>query len=102
MMKTSTAVKDIADKYAVSIARSLKTKVIDTLITKREAMDIQIFDLKKFNLETDQNKGQNQMTKDECESRFEQIIQLEFDIKILDLEIEVKQASFDSYFTKGK
>jgi hypothetical protein len=100
MMQKNTSVKVRADKYATSIKRKLQTEMIDSLVNKQESIETKIFDLQNFNLETDVNAGHRAMTADDCQNRFKEIINLEYDLKIIELELQVKQASFDKYFSK--
>jgi 5,10-methylene-tetrahydrofolate dehydrogenase/methenyl tetrahydrofolate cyclohydrolase len=100
MMKTNTTVKVRAEKYATAIKRNLQADIIDVLVKRQEQIDSDIFDLQNFNLDTDVNAGQKAMTKEDCQDRFAKIIQLEYEMKIVELELKVKQESFDKYFAK--
>ncbi len=60
-----------------------------------------MFELTDFTLDTDLNRGLAKVTRDEVEDRFTKIINLEYELKLVDLELTVKQASFDNYFLES-
>lgn len=98
MLKTNTSVKERAENYIVSVKRNLQRDVIDTLTAKKEAMEDKLFELTDFSLETDINRGQAMMTKEMVEKRFTEVIETEYRLKLIKLELETKQATFDKYF----
>jgi hypothetical protein len=61
-------------------------------------MEDELFELTTFNLETDMNRGHQAMSKDAVETRFKRIIDLEYKLKLVELELKTKQESFDKYF----
>ena len=98
LLKTNTSVEQRAEAYAKSIKRDLQKKILDTLIVKKEALEDKLFELQNFELDTDRNRGMAQMTKDDCEKRFTDMINSEYELTLLEAELKVKQASFDKYF----
>ena len=98
LLKANKSVKERAEAYFTSVKRSIQKNIIDELISRQEKINDELFELTNFTLDTNLNAGLKQMTKEDCEKRFTQIIELEFDLKILTLELESKQASFDKYF----
>lgn len=98
LLKSNKSVSERAENYAQSIKRNIQRDVIDALVTKKESIEDELFELQNFNLETNINAGQQVMTKDSCETRFKKIIELEYKLQILELELKVKQASFEKYF----
>lgn len=98
MLKDSVSVSKRADKFVVSIKRNIQKDVIDALTTKKEKIEDDLFELGTFQLETDANKGLRALTKEECEVRFKRIIDLEYQLRLTDLELKFKQESFDKYF----
>jgi hypothetical protein len=98
LLKSNKTVSERAENYITSVKRNIQRDVIDSLTAKKEAMEDELFELTNFNLETDMNKGYQQMTKESVESRFKKIIDLEYKLKLTDLELSAKQASFDKYF----
>lgn len=98
LLKKAKSVDERAGKYAERIATSLKIKMILPLQEKVEAMEDKIFDLENFSLDTNLNKGQKTMTKDDCEKRFEEIINLKYEKGMLELELEAKKEAFEDLF----
>lgn len=98
LLKTNQTVKERAEKFAASIKRDIQNEVIDSLIKKQEKMVDQLFELQNFTLGTDLNHGIKQMTQEECKERFKKIIDLEYSLVALGLEIKVKTDSFNTYF----
>lgn len=98
LLKTNKTVAERAENYATSMKRNIQRDVIDALIAKKEKMEDELFELTNFTLDTNINQGIRQMTKETCEERFKRIIQLEYEQKLLEMELKVKQESFDKYF----
>jgi hypothetical protein len=98
LLKSNKTVSERAENYIVSVKRNIQRDVIDSLTAKKEAMEDELFELTNFNLETDMNKGFQQMTKESVEARFKKIIDLEYKLKLTDLELSAKQTSFNKYF----
>lgn len=92
------SVTERADKYADRIKKSLSISIIDNLQERIEKIDDKIFDLENFALETNLNKGMVQLTKEDCEKRFAQIIELKFEQSLLQAELNAKKAAFDELF----
>lgn len=53
-------------------------------------------------METNLNSGQSAISREQCEDRFTQIINLEFEKEMWKTELAIKQTSFDSYFEEEK
>ena len=98
MLETNISVSERAENYIISVKRNLQRDVIDALVQKKEAMDDELFELKNFSLETNINTGLQAMTKEMVEARFKKIIDLEYKLKLTELELKTKQESFDKYF----
>lgn len=98
LLKSNKSVAERAENYAASVKRNIQRDVIDVLVAKKEAIEDQLFELTNFNLETDVNRGYQAMTKDSVEKRFTKIIDLEYELKLVSLELTAKQESFDKYF----
>lgn len=98
LLKTNKTVAERATNYASSMKRNIQRDVIDALISKKEKMDDELFELTNFTLDTNINQGIRQMTKETCEERFKRIIQIEYELVLLNMELKVKQESFDKYF----
>lgn len=51
-----------------------------------------------MSLEADLNRGIKALSKTEVESRFTQIINKEYELTLVEVELKVKKSSFDTYF----
>lgn len=98
MLKSNKSVSERAENYATAAKRNIQRDVIDTLVAKIEGMEDELFELTNFQLETNVNQGYVQMTKEAVESRFKKIIDLEYKLKLSELELKTKQESFNKYF----
>ena len=98
LLKSNKTVSERAENYVTSVKRNIQRDVIDSLTSKKESMEDELFELTNFNLETDVNRGYQQMTKESIEARFKKIIDLEYKLKLTNLELASKQESFDKYF----
>lgn len=98
LLKTNNSVSERAENYIISVKRNIQRDVIDALIQKKEAMEDELFELTNFQLETDANRGFQAMTKETVEARFKKVIDLEYKLKLVELELKTKQESFDKYF----
>ena len=98
LLNTNTGVAERADNYVSSIKRNIQRDVIDALTSKKEKIDDELFELKNFSLETDANRGVIEMKLEDIEKRFRKIIDLEYELKLVSLELTAKQESFERYF----
>ena len=102
LLKTNKSVSERAENYIVSVKRNIQRDVIDSLTSKKEAIEDELFELTNFQLETNINRGAVQMTKEAVENRFKKIIDLEYRLKLTGLELAAKQESFTKYFGDGE
>jgi len=98
LLKTNTGVAERAENYVSSVKRNIQRDVIDALTAKKEKIDDELFELKNFSLETDANRGVVEMKREDVEKRFRKIIDLEYELKLVSLELTAKQESFEKYF----
>ena len=98
LLKTNTGVAERAENYVSSVKRNIQRDVIDALTAKKEKIDDELFELKNFSLETDANKGVIEMKREDVEKRFRKIIDREYELKLVNLELTAKQESFEKYF----
>lgn len=98
LMQSNRSVKDRAESYTTSIARNLEKEILDPLIDEKAKIEQKLFDLKDFTLDTNLNAGQARMTIEQCQARFKEIIELEYRLVLLNMELEVKQKSYEHYF----
>jgi hypothetical protein len=98
LLKSNKTVSERAENYATAVKRNIQRDVIDTLTAKKEGIEDELFELTNFNLETDVNRGYAALTKESVEARFKKIIDLEYKLKLVELELKTKQESFNKYF----
>lgn len=102
LLKSNKSVSERAENYVTSVKRNIQRDVIDTLTAKKESIEDELFELTNFNLETNLNSGIQAMTKESVEARFKKIIDLEYKLKLTELELKTKSESFNKYFGDGK
>lgn len=100
LLKKSKSTNERAEAFYNGIARDLKIDIIDNLTRKKEKLEEERFELEDFTLATDANAGLKKMTQDECKTKFARIIEIEYELEMLDLEIESKTAAYEKYFGK--
>lgn len=98
ILKTSKTIKERAEVYYTSIKRNLQKSVLDSLIDKKEAIEDKIFFLKDFTLDTNHNEGRIDISKENAEKRFKDLIEAEYELELLNREIEIKQKVYNKYF----
>lgn len=98
ILSTVKSVKDRAQSYSETISRELKRTVLDPLIIKKERLEDEIASLEDFSLQTDHNKGQAQMSREDCQKRFTQIIETKWELCLVQKELEEKTKYFNEYF----
>lgn len=98
LLKSNKTVAERAENYATAVKRNIQRDVIDALTSKKEKVEDDLFELANFNLETDMNRGYQAMTKESVEARFKRIIDLEYELKLVDLELTAKTEAFNKYF----
>lgn len=98
LLKSNKTVAERAENYIVAVKRNIQRDVIDALTSKKEKIEDDLFELTNFNLETDVNRGYQAMTKDAVEARFKKVIDLEYELKLVQLELNAKNEAFNKYF----
>ena len=98
LLKSNKSVSERAESYIIPVKRNLQRDIIDALVQKKESMEDELFELTNFSLETDSTRGFKSMTKEIVESRFKKVIDIEYRLKLIELELKIKQESFDKYF----
>lgn len=99
LLGTSASVKQRSQEYAVSISRNLKRTIIDGLQAKIDDINDKMFELQDFTLETNLNSGKSALTREQCERRFESIINFEYEKELLTRELRIKSESYDGLFS---
>lgn len=100
LLNTNKSVKERSVKYTNRIKTTLHTKIITKLEEEIEAIDDKIFELEDFSLDTDKNAGQYKLTKEECQKRFEEMIDLEWEKTLKEAELKAKKETFINLFGK--
>lgn len=100
ILKKYPSVEERAAIVITSLQRNIQKNVLDPVIAKVERLEEEIADLLNFSLETNINKGHAGTSREECQKRFELVIQKEYELEIAKKELEIKTASFDKYFAE--
>lgn len=87
-----------ASEYVSSVKRKLLETVVSPLQDAVESLRDKIADRKEFSLKTDHNLGLKLMTREDATARFKEIIDLEYELKLAEMELECKLKSFEAYF----
>jgi hypothetical protein len=102
IMQNVPSVNDRAGKFEATIKRNLQKSELDVLIDKREKIEDKIASLNDFSLNTDLNKGLQPIGREECEARFKQVMLHEYELELLNEEIDAKQEIFNKYFSDNE
>jgi hypothetical protein len=97
LLKANLSVEQRAENFINSVKRNLQKK-LDSLTEEKEKIEDKIADLQNFKLVTDINKGEIGLTRDQVEERFSLILELEYQLELLNKKIEIKTQSFNKYF----
>ncbi len=98
LLSQSINVDGRAKAFTESIQRNLQKKVLDVLTEEKEKLVDDIFQAKDFTLRTDVNSGQVAVTREQAEQRFDNLMQLEYKLVFVEIELKERQAIFDKYF----
>lgn len=98
LLEKNKSVKERSESYVKSIKRSIFRNEIEKIQDKIDKLNEKNFDLENFSLDTNLNAGLKQMTKEDCEARFVELINNRFEIEMLTLELESKTKIFTEYF----
>jgi predicted nucleic acid-binding Zn-ribbon protein len=98
ILEKNQSTKERATEFIKSIKRNLQKKVIDSLEERIETIEDKIYGQLDMSLNTDLNKGVKTVTRDQAEARFSEVIELEYELELLNRELEIKRESFDKYF----
>lgn len=98
LMQKSKSVKERAESYFESIKRNIQRDVIDKLVEKKEKLTDDIFELSNFNLDTNLNAAIHAVSRETCEKRLVQLINAEYELELVTLELQSKQDIYNKYF----
>lgn len=99
LLQSSMTTTKRAEEFAKSAKRNLQRDIIDTLNDRKDKITDELFTLKDFSLKTDVNAGVIAITRDDAEARFKKIIQLEYELDLLNAELGAKLKSFNNLFS---
>ena len=102
IMKKTSSIETRAEQFGATIKRNLQKSFIDPLVDNIEKMEDQIQTLLDFNLDTDLNKGVKPVTRVEAQDRFNEVLNLRYELDLLQAELKAKKAGFDKYFGNDK
>ena len=98
LLQTAPSVEAKAVSYEKRIRENLEKVMIEPLQKAISNLETKIEDQLDFSLDTDLNKGINQISRPECEERIKTAIKLKRDKKLLELDLKLTQESFDELF----
>lgn len=98
LLSTSKTTKEKAKAYAPSIRRDLLNSFIIELERKKDKINDKLFDLQEFTLDSDLNAQQKRMSMEECKTQFNEILALEYELKLIEMELKAKREIFEEYF----
>jgi hypothetical protein len=102
LLKKNKTVLERAERFAATTKRNIQRDVIDALVATKEKIEDSIFELSNFVLDTNLNAGLKTMTQEECEARFKKLIEAEFELTLIDVELKTKKEAFEKYFGEEK
>ena len=102
ILKKYPSVEERAAIVITSLQRNILKNVIDPVRNKVERLEEEIADLLNFSLETNINKGHAGTSREECQKRFEAVIEKEYLLELAKKELEIKEKSFAKYFSETK
>lgn len=98
LLEKNKSVKERSESYFKSIRRSIFRNHIEKIQDRIDKLVEKNFDLENFSLDTNLNAGLKQMTKEDCEVRFVELINNQYELEMLQLELESKTKIFSEYF----
>jgi len=98
LLKNLPNIEQRAEKFAETVKRNLQKGLIDTLITKKETLEDTIDSKLDFSLHTDLNKGMLPVSREAAEVRFKEVINLRYELELVNMELTIKQDIFAEYF----
>lgn len=101
MLGKNKTVAQRAESYVGSIKRNIQRDVLDSLTVRKEKLEEEKFELSDFTLDTNLNAGHRKMTSEDCEKRFKRLIDIDYELALLEIELRVKQAAYDKYFIEA-
>src|SRR6478736_5898610 len=91
-----------APEYIKFIKRKLFREIIEKLEKEIEDKEDHIFSLLDMSITTDVNQGVVGVTKETAEKKFKAVIEAEYELELMKLELKAKRKSFKKYFGKDE
>ena len=98
LMKQAPTTEERASKYVETIQRNLLKNYIDPVVDRKDNLEDKIASLLDFSLDTDLNKGVLPITREAAEDRLNKVLQLRYELKFVELELETKFKIFNEFF----
>ena len=100
LLEASKTLQERVAEVIPRIKRDSEQAFIEVLERKIDNLKDQIADLSNFSLNTNLNEGQIGTTIEEAKKKFLNILQLEYQLKLAEKELEIKKGIFNDYFEK--
>lgn len=97
LMQKAKSTKERAEEYYPRIKKAIYYDKIVKLEEEIEEKKSKIYDLENMSLATNHNKGIVALTKEDVQSRVEQIISLDEEIILMEIKLKARKASFEKY-----
>ena len=98
LLQRSKRTAEKAESYISRIARDMKRSKIEDLEDQISKIKDKIFDLENFNLSTNVNKGEVAATREQVLSNFNQIFELQMEMKIMEEQLALNEEIYKDYF----
>ena len=99
LLKKSKRTSERAKSYMETLGRNMKRNHIEGLEDQIRGLQEKVFDLETFNLNTNVNSGKVAMTREQVESNFNLIFNLQQEIKILEETLALNVEIYNEYFS---
>lgn len=100
LLKANKTLQERATEVMPRVKRDAEQLFIEFLERKIDTLKDQIADLSNFSLKTNLNEGQMGVTIEEAKKKFVMIMELEYQLKLAEKELEIKKEIFNTYFVK--
>ena len=91
-------IKDRAKSFNESIKDHLKTNILDPCRSKITTLEDEKFELSNFTMDTNLNSGNLAVTREDTKKRYERIMRINHELKLLNLELESYQETYNEWF----